>query len=304
MSDQWFAVDQDDGKVDRVIHVASAEQTSSFKYIFYSKTTRNISDGHLWLSVVMKPSNSTFSRAQRLTCCLTVLFTAMITNAMYYEFEPSTFNTEESTIVFGPFVINLKQIMIGIQSSVVIVPINFIIMFIFKNTQPTIVSENCEMQEKDAKYEVQEENKGMNSTYSRKTATFNFLLPHWFVYIAYLLSACACVAAAFFTVLYSIQWGEEKSNQWLASVTVSLVQDIVFVQPIKIIVLALCFALLIRHPAEDDDLKETDISGMSVYSIDTRFTILEIGLPCGGEHMQEVKICKFPVFIDKTAMFT
>ena len=266
LANQWLAVDEGDGKVDRHFHVANAEQIAGFKYIFYSKTTRNITDGHLWMSVFMKPSNSSFSRAQRLTCCLTVLYTAMIANAMFYEFEPSAVSVAESTLVYGPFEINLRQLMVGIQSSVVVVPINVIIMFIFKNSKPPSVSANkpenkCSMK-KSAKYKIREEMEENNNdiTYTKPKSKFWF--PHWFVFIAYLLSAGACVSAAFFTVLYSIQWGKEKANQWLASVVVSLVQDIFFMQPVKIVILALFFALLIRHPAEDDDLKETGLSGL------------------------------------------
>ncbi|XP_072048155.1 polycystin-1-like protein 2 [Amphiura filiformis] len=52
MLDKWLAVEEDDGLIERVIPVAGKSELTSFGFLFYSKTRRNLSDGHLWFSVL------------------------------------------------------------------------------------------------------------------------------------------------------------------------------------------------------------------------------------------------------------
>ena len=53
-------------------------------------------------------------------------------------------------------------------------------------------------------------------------------------------------------MFYSMIWGKEKSNKWITSVIVSLVQDIFFVQPLKVIIVASLLSFLFRKPPEED----------------------------------------------------
>ena len=62
------------------------------------------------------------------------------------------------------------------------------------------------------------------------------------------------VTGAAFTVFYSLMWGADISNKWLTSILVSLVQDILITQPIKVLALAALLSLLIRKPPEEDPI--------------------------------------------------
>jgi len=42
------------------------------------------------------------------------------------------------------------------------------------------------------------------------------------------------VVSGFFTVLYSMEWGHEKSVDWLTTFLLSMVQSIIVVQPVKV----------------------------------------------------------------------
>ena len=46
--------------------------------------SRNIYDGHIWLSVYTRPLQSSFTTVQRLCACFTLLLTSMLANAMFY----------------------------------------------------------------------------------------------------------------------------------------------------------------------------------------------------------------------------
>ncbi len=57
-------------------------------------------DSHMWLSVFVRPERGAFSRAQRLSCCVSTLFLTMIVSAMFY----GTMENVES-----PFVITVSN---------------------------------------------------------------------------------------------------------------------------------------------------------------------------------------------------
>ena len=72
-------------QIDRVIPVAGKEELTSFHHLFWTKTQKNMTDGHIWFSVFNRPPRSRFTRVQRLTCCLALLFTSMMANIMFYQ---------------------------------------------------------------------------------------------------------------------------------------------------------------------------------------------------------------------------
>ena len=107
ISDQWFAVEEDDGQVDRLIPVATKDNLVEFKQLFQQSTRKNLSDGHLWFSVVARPAASRFTRLQRVASCLCLLLTSMLANAMFYGLTP-----EKSSGAFniGPFAFTPEQV--------------------------------------------------------------------------------------------------------------------------------------------------------------------------------------------------
>ena len=53
MCDDWLAVDQSDGHIERLLPVATDSQIASFRKIFSSSTKKDFSDGHLWFSCMI-----------------------------------------------------------------------------------------------------------------------------------------------------------------------------------------------------------------------------------------------------------
>ena len=235
---RWLAVEKDDGTIEKVLFIADQKQMAGFQNLFYQRATKDIGDGHLWFSVYTRPPNSSFTRVQRLTCCISLLFSTMVANAMFYELGSEQ---QSLQIQFGPINFNWTQLMIGIQSSLVIVPVNLLIITIFRYTKPKA-------------YKI---DANSNSKRKRKCR-----LPHWFLYVAYTLALLTSLTGAAFTMFYSMIWGKEKSNKWITSVIVSLVQDIFFVQPLKVIIVASLLSFLFRRPPEEDrdEVHSDDIS--------------------------------------------
>ena len=54
-------------------------------------------------------------------------------------------------------------------------------------------------------------------------------------------------------IFYSIQWGKETSTEWVIAMVTSFLQSVLLLQPVKVVLLAVVFALCIRKPADLDD---------------------------------------------------
>ena len=126
INDNILAVEEGDGSLERLLPVAGPDEIKSFNHLFFSTSQKNLTDSHIWFSVFIRPPKSRFTRVQRLSCCLTLLYCTMVTNAMFYqvggEADPST------TLHIGPFSFSPSQIGIGIMTSLIIFPVNILIV--------------------------------------------------------------------------------------------------------------------------------------------------------------------------------
>jgi polycystin 1L2 len=79
-------------------------------------------------------------------------------------------------------------------------------------------------------------------------------LPWWCIYVGYILSFITVVVAFYFAVEFGGVFGLEKSVSWLVGFIMSLIESVFFSQPIKVIIIAIFYALVIKKPeAQDDD---------------------------------------------------
>ena len=117
--------------MEKFVAVTDQNNAPNTKTIFLAKTAIDLCDSHLWFSVVKKPYKSRFTRVQRLSCCLSVLFTTMITNAMFYQVGPSSDGNSTTTV--GPITFNLRQVVIGVQSSLMVFPVNLLLIGLFRS---------------------------------------------------------------------------------------------------------------------------------------------------------------------------
>ncbi|XP_068684513.1 polycystin-1-like protein 2 [Montipora foliosa] len=231
VANRWIAVEKEDGKLELDLQAAGKKQLSEFRNLFYSRTATNLGEKHLWLSVFTRPPHNPFTRAQRLACCVSILFAAMITNAMFYNFG----TPPGDAMQIGPLKVSLTQIKIGIQSSIVAIPVNVLVVSIFRNVKPSETGD--------------EETKPKRC------------LPHWFLFVAWFICTMATLTSATFILFYSLMWGAETSNEWLVSVMVSFFQDVIVMQPIKVLIVASILSVLIKKPPEQEKVIGDSVSG-------------------------------------------
>ncbi|XP_078670102.1 polycystin-2-like protein 2 [Branchiostoma floridae x Branchiostoma belcheri] len=74
------------------------------------------------------------------------------------------------------------------------------------------------------------------------------LLPWWFIFFAWFLVLGSCAVSAFFTILYGFEYGREKAEAWLLTFLTSFFFDILITQPIKIVLIGLFIALIMKTP--------------------------------------------------------
>ena len=231
LANRWLALDKGSGEIEFEINAADKNELTKFKNLFVFRTARSLGDGHLWLSVLTRPPHVAFTRCQRLSCCLSVLFTAMVTNAMFYNFGAPP----KDSFQVGPVKMSWTQIKIGIQSSLLAIPVNVLVVMIFRNIKQKSAGEK----EFDIGAEETEEKEKLPGC-----------LPHFFVYIGWTLCIVTSMTAAAFIVFYSMMWGKETSNHWLTSIMVSFVQDVFVSQPVRVILLASLLSVILRKPPE------------------------------------------------------
>ncbi|XP_071487966.1 polycystin-1-like protein 2 [Diadema antillarum] len=128
---RWMMVGGSEGMgLDYTFHAAGPKELKEFRHLFTSRTVRDLRDGHLWLSVLTRPKHSNFTCLQRVSCCLSLLMCSMMTSIMFYGI-PS--DPADQVMDFGSFRITVKEIVIGIESSVIAFPINLLIVQIFRH---------------------------------------------------------------------------------------------------------------------------------------------------------------------------
>ena len=112
-------------------------------------------------------------------------------------------------IQIGPFKLSSGKIVIGVQSSIIVAPVNVLIVFLFKSSR----TKEKKADKYEESYQVQQLIDEVNVK--------GCMLPHFCIYMASFLCFMTTVTAAAFTLFYSLMWGKEVAEQWLASILIS-----------------------------------------------------------------------------------
>ncbi|KAI1889908.1 hypothetical protein AGOR_G00167760 [Albula goreensis] len=132
----WLSSSKGDGMIKKTFHSAKNNEITSFRNIFQSRTSSGFRDEHIWVSVVDPPRRSPFTRAQRVSCCMCLLLCTMAINIMFWN-KPED---QDSPVVFsiGSLQVTWEDIMIGVESGLLMFPINILIITIFRSIRPRL----------------------------------------------------------------------------------------------------------------------------------------------------------------------
>ncbi|UJR21041.1 hypothetical protein I4U23_024141 [Adineta vaga] len=230
---RWFAVEKDDGKIERVLPVAA------------------ISDGHLWFSIFSRPPSNQFTRVQRCTCCFVLLFTSMFLNIMYYDLSNET-NTAQ--ISLGLFYITTQQIVIGIIIEFFALIPSLLLIQLFRrlrSRQKSISPLHQALYKIEPNIQIANNDK-KDKNMSRSSLTF----PWWWIFITYGLCIMLLAVSILFIIARGIEFGDLKTQKWLTSILSGFFSSILLSQPLKIICVAIFLACFCRNSNDDREATE------------------------------------------------
>lgn len=133
--DQWLAIEKGDGLINRLLPVSCEKQKTEFLYLIKKSANYSIRDKHLWLSILLRPIQSSFTRLDRLTCCVVILYLTMLANILYYDAETAA---ETNALKFGPFTLAPEQLSIGVISDLIVLPVSYLIVQLFRRSRNRI----------------------------------------------------------------------------------------------------------------------------------------------------------------------
>ncbi|XP_070569354.1 polycystin-1-like protein 2 [Ptychodera flava] len=241
----WITRTMNDGKICcRTLSVSDETQMTRFVHLLSSNIRVQVFDEYLWGSVVTRQTPSHFTRVQRLSCCVAMLCLVMISNAMFYDTKDSVQATK--TVDLGFHSLSLGSIYVALISSLIVVPVSVTMVTLFKKAREVVqVSPSNECSAVKKKTEKKVDNWNIN-----KFGCFRL--------IAWLLVFVSSFLSTFFVVLYSLEWGPDRSKQWLIIELTSFFFSVCVVDPSKAIILALLFSIFFKlrkkpFKAESDD---------------------------------------------------
>ncbi|NWR27090.1 PK1L2 protein, partial [Tachuris rubrigastra] len=133
LCNSWLAIDIGECVLDKVFPVATEQDMKQFSNLFFMKTSRGFQDGHIWYSVFSRSPHSSFTRAQRVSCCFSLLLCTMLTSIMFWGVPK---DPAEQKMDLGKIEFTWQEVMIGFESSLLMFPINLLIVQIFRNARP------------------------------------------------------------------------------------------------------------------------------------------------------------------------
>ncbi|XP_066922168.1 polycystin family receptor for egg jelly-like [Clytia hemisphaerica] len=269
--EDWLAVECSHGQLEKQLHLAAPEEMKQPHLVFSSTISKGLIDGHIWFSVFLRPNQSTFTRVRRLTACLALIFLTMLTNAMFFGADDNPGSRKIAYL--GNFKINFTGIIIGIQSSIIIIPPSLIIIEIFKRLGPrkekkegvddnALDSEISVGVDSDPSSISSQQNliRKAHHIHSEKRKGDPFLLPNSFKYLAYFLVLVSVASSSVICFFYSMMWGARKSDEWLDSMFMGFFQSVLVIQPLKAVFLAVLLSIICRMPIKHDSVKINELA--------------------------------------------
>ncbi|XP_039577471.1 polycystic kidney disease protein 1-like 2 [Passer montanus] len=141
LCNSWLAIDIGECVLDKVFPVATEQDMKQFSNLFFMKTSKGFQDGHIWYSVFSRSPRSSFTRAQRVSCCFSLLLCTMLTSIMFWGVPK---DPAEQKMDLGKIEFTWQEVVIGFESSLLMFPINLLIVQIFRNIRPRPAQQGTE----------------------------------------------------------------------------------------------------------------------------------------------------------------
>ena len=143
-----------------------------------------------------------------------MFFLMMVSSAMWYGTDSKSNLSFKFKI--GPISMGWNEFYVGCMTILTIYPVVLLISELFRRSK-----------KKSSRTYVMEKPQELDKILDKE-------LPRWVLVVAWILVFVAIVTASFFTFLYSLDWGGDKSNEWLGAFFLSLSQTLILVDPVLV----------------------------------------------------------------------
>ncbi|XP_053577991.1 polycystin-1-like [Bombina bombina] len=137
----WLSVENErnGGRVEKELLAACPKELHSFAHVFPAQILLGFTDWHLWLSVWWRPARSRFTRVQRVTCCIVTLLLYIAVCAVWYG---AVGVKGESSPLGSRFMVTWECVSVGILVSVMVLPLQLLFTFIFREIRSKVTMED------------------------------------------------------------------------------------------------------------------------------------------------------------------
>ena len=208
----WLSFNHGDGLTSRVLTEVNYDPKVTH---YLTEQQQKVLHRHLVISLFRKNSTSRYTRLQRVAVLCVMFFLMMVSSAMWY----GTENNSKVSFKFkvGPLSMGWNEFYVGCMTVLTVYPVVLVISELFRRTKKKHYSEDILEQ----RFRLLDE--GVEKE-----------LPRWVLVMAWILVFVAIITASFFTFLYSLDWGGDKSNQWLGAFFLSFIQALLLVDPLVV----------------------------------------------------------------------
>ncbi|XP_078659277.1 polycystin-2-like protein 2 [Branchiostoma floridae x Branchiostoma belcheri] len=173
----------------------------------------------------MAAPGSSFTQAQRLSCCFTLLNTMMLASAMWYQTDDRTADTQVYNLGIARF--TTEELYISLMSMLTVAPVNLMIVQLFRKETPLSLN--------TPEMSIRMSMRGRLSSLAK--------------YVAWMTVFLVSTSSAFFVLLYSMDWGKEKSDAWMKAFFLSFMGSSCVVETLQIFALAAILAVIFSLPS-------------------------------------------------------
>lgn len=243
---KWLALDDKDCTIGRYL-LELPNEHSSLPTLLKDQSQRQMSEHHLWMSLFFRSDGLQFSSVQKLSCLLALVCLVMVSNAMFFKSSKEEQHIQQFKLGIlrfsaSTFYVSFMGVLISTS------PIIFATMiFQHAGKMRTITKSNNEKKDR-----LETDSLNLYSEIFREHKT---PLSHLLLFLAWFVIVIAVVSSSFFLILYSMEWGKEKSEEWLSSFFFSFLESVLVVDPVKVLLITILSLTILKHLKEEDNLK-------------------------------------------------
>ncbi|XP_061438753.1 polycystin family receptor for egg jelly-like [Rhineura floridana] len=275
----WLGLGKADGKIERSFVAKKLKSNLNKMDYFLINLAKDLEDSHIWLSIFAQVVTGSFTRVQRVSCCLAIMLSTLLFNIMF-------FSGEEDQEILSVQLRYLKSIYIGFVSVLFSIPLQLTITMLFTYSQekpllhntgesvpkriPPSLPEALEKKgnsvdsvEKAQHLPLPENNASNNTAADKDTSTtyikekplypelmFFSKVPKfswWCRYVSWTLVFFISGISSSFIILYGLTYGYTTSIEWFIASMTSFFESVFLLQTLKMVLMSAITTINLKY---------------------------------------------------------